>query len=244
MKEYSVNTLYLAQISELGLLKQFAQWITYKSYLNKGCCYNYTDVHFARKVGISTSKARSLRLFWIEQGWCRFEKGRIGNKLIFNSARNSVRGDKWHRTTVTIFKDVKQTINQLYYQIIENKGKKQFEFLKRIAVAISKPSNYKEHKWAKNKLKKLGSDRLPKTDARFKISYKGLGNTFGCSSSKAHSLIKEFTKQGKITVIQQAQQIFGSDDKSKRNFAVKFIPNGFTSRNYVYKALCNEYVFS
>lgn len=227
------------ELSKLGLLKDFGRLLYYRSFFKRGCIHNYTDLHLSRRIKCSVSKARVLRLFWVNNGWCRFE----GKKLVFNSARNSVRGDKWHKSVVTVYSDINKTVNELYFHILANKNK-QFEFLKQIAVAISKPSNYRQLKWGKGRLRKLGSDRLPKTSDRFKISYKGLGKVLGCSAGKAHALIKTFIQEHRLTAITSAVQVFGGESDQMNGFVVKFVPNSFKSRKYVYKALCNEYVFN
>lgn len=244
MKEYSINTLYLTQISELGELKQFAQWLYYKSLFKKGCAFNYTDQAFADKIGKSVSMARIYRQSWIEKGWCRFHKGHGKSKnLIFNSARNSVRGEKWHKTIIKIYGTLSETINNLYYSVLENRNN-QFEYLKRVGQAIHKPDNSKHYKWGIKRRKKLASDRLPSTTDTFKASYKGLGKLFGCSSGKAHSLIKSFTEQKELTVIRGFTQMAGTSSKMGLKMLAESKAGTFVSRNYVYRVFCNQYVFS
>lgn len=237
MKEYSVNTIYLNEISKSGELKEFGQWMYYKSMFKKGCVFNYTDVHFSRRIGISVSSARLLKISWLKRGWCRID----GNNLIFNSARNSVQREKWHKTSVKIYNTLKQTIKELYYQVLYNKGKNQFDYLKCVSAATKNPTSNKEYKWGR-KQKLAGV--LPEAKDRFKMSYKGIGKFLGCSSGKAYEMMMEFLNDKKIRVYKREPVLLY---KSQSAISLKVMARksgGYVSRGSVYKNLCNEYVFN
>jgi len=112
-----------------------------------------------------------------------------------------------------------------------------------VSSAISKPFNAKSYKWAVKERKSLKSG-LPKTDARFRISYKGLGKLFGCSQGKAHYLIDTFTKQKRMTVIKHTVQEYGTQSGVGLVLMSETIKNSFVSRKHIYRNECNQYVFS
>lgn len=236
MKEYSINTIYLNEISGLGELKRFGQWVYYKSKFKKGCVFNYSDVHFSRRIGISVSSARLLRIFWLEKGWCRMDSG----NLIFNSARNSVRGDKWHKTTVKVYESLKQTINELYYQVLHNKGKNQFDYLKRVSAAIKNPTKIKEYKWGR-KQKLAGA--LPEADQRFKMSYKGIGKFLGCSNGKAYGIMMNLLNEKKVRIFKREPLLMLKSQSAVLLNIMADECGGFVKGDSCYKNLCNEYIF-
>lgn len=242
MRTLSINTFQLLELSRLGLLKHFGQWVYYKSKIRKGCVFNYSDLNLSRAIGVSLSKARVLRIFWLNQGWCRFEKGRGNNKnLVFNNLSGYAKGAKWHKSVVRIHKNDRLTIDNIYFQILQIKNS-QFEFLKQIGRDLTEPSTLKAHKSAV-RVSKNYKRGFPAKNDRFKVSFKGLAKLFGCSIGKAHSLIKKFVQMKKLTVFRMSKQVCLIRSLAGLQKIDEGIENGFLGKNHIYKVFCNEYVF-
>lgn len=234
----------MLEIGRLGVLKQFGQWIYCKSKIRKGCVFNYSDLNLSRSIGVSVSKARVLRIFWLNQGWCRFEKGRGDSKnLVFNNLTGYVKGEKWHKSIIHIYKNDKLTIENIYFQLLQIKNQ-QFEFLKSIGRENIEPSGLKALKNAKRLQKKYSRGKLPCENDRFKISFKGLAKLFGCSIGKAHLLINRFVQMKKIIVFRMSKQICLIRSFGGRKMIDEGVINGFLGKNHVYRVFCNEYYFN
>jgi hypothetical protein len=225
----------LLELSRLGLLKDFGKWVYYKSKIRKGCVFNYTDYNLSRAIDVSLSKARVLRIFWINQGWCRFEKGRGNSKnLVFNNQNGYAKGAKWHKSVIHIYKNYRNTIDNICFQILQIKNQ-QFEFLKSISRELKEPSSLKALKNAK-RISKNYSSGLPNKNDRFKVSFKGIAKMFGCS-------IKKFVQMKKLTVFRMSRQVCLIRSWAGIGMIDNGIVNGFLGKNHVYRVFCNEYVF-
>lgn len=213
---------------------------------NKSSCfYEYSPEKIARVLEVSPNTARSLVSRFIQYGWCRKHRGRLGRykNLVFNSHlrfSDNIRDSLL--VNFEIKKSVAEVMDSLYLALLKVK-QAQFNKIKQSVQDIKSPTNLKAYKQARELLSRKNYRVLPDQNAKLQISIKKIAEMFGCSIGKASLIITRLRNSGQIVVESCRQIVATLRDKRMAAAYVDSNPNCYYTGLHVIRVSCNYYKF-
>ncbi len=240
-----INVVNLKVLSDKGLLRHLAVFITIKYKYRNGCIYKYTQESLSQKTGISRSAIRKYVKFFLDNGWCELHKGEKSPNisLVFKGL------GKFDKEPKRVLADIesngiKNLIQQFQLLILKHK-QAQFNRVKELSAEINTATNIKCYKSAKKMAKKYNYnvDKLPPRNAKLKMSVKSIAKWLNCSVGKAVKVLYDLRFKGLITIIKCRNVIGKSHIKAQIDRWLADNKNSFCVKGRVIQVSCNEYIF-
>lgn len=234
-----INVVNLKVLSDKGLLRHLAVFITIKSKYRNGCIYNYTQESLASKTNISRSAIRKYVKFFLDNGWCRIADG----NLCFNGLGKLDKEPKRVLADVKA-KGTKELIQEFQLLLLKHK-QAQFNRIRSLGNEINTPTNIKAHKSAIKMVRKYGynKSKLPPESAKLKMSIKSIAKWLNCSVGKTVAVLDRLRTKGLISITKCRNVIGFSHIEARIDKWLADNENSFCVRGWVIQVSCNEYVF-
>ena len=223
------NIFLIELLVNSNLERHYAIWLRLKKLHINSKIYNYTDNKASTQSGLSRTTTKKYIKFFIDNKWAKIK----GKDLVFISTNKlKYKYGINHNGNISLpFKsNITDIVKILRYELFKDKQRK-FIYLKTLRNNLKNPTNLKEYKRAKSKLKSKNTEGEVSTG--LKISTNKLGIVINKSASTASRLIKEMG----------ATVISGKRIIARFKHKVDLPTNCFQYKGFIFKSECNQYIF-
>jgi len=234
------NIKLIQHLSDNNLIRYYAVWLRLKHMHVNSIVYNHSLSKLSSQSGISRNGLRKYIKFFIQKNWITQQDNNI--LFISHTKFKALNGIKFNREIKITKSSLIQTItNNLRFEILKEKQRK-FNYVKSVISNRNNPTGKNALKKYKSSIKAIKNLQCNITTGEaptnLTISLNKLSKLLNISPSSISRLIKIKTKQQKAVVIRDRILVASQINSSA------YIPkNHFLSNGYVFKAVCNKYIF-